>query len=58
MPKDKTIKVGREEHKKMRKSAGYKYKFEVSEPKPYDHYKWLESLSKLKLGGDRKDDKK
>ena len=55
--KDKNIKISREDHVKMRKSAGFKYKFEVTESKPYDHYKFLETLSKLKFkGGDKKDE--
>ena len=42
----KAKKISREDHVKMRKSAGFKYKFEVSESKPYDHYEFLKTLSK------------
>ena len=56
MPKNKDkIKMTREELVKLRKSAGFKYKFTVSEVKPYDHYKFLETLSKLQLRGDIKE---
>lgn len=54
--KDKNIKVTREELIKMRKSAGFKYKFTVTESKPYDHYKYLQSLSKLQLRGEKRDE--
>jgi len=54
MPKNKTIKMTREDHVKMRKSAGFKYEFTVTESKPYDHYEFLKSLSKLKNGGEKK----
>ena len=51
--RDKNIKMTRKELAKMRKSAGFQYKFKVTESKPYDHYKWLESLSKLQLRGEK-----
>ena len=48
--KDKNIKMSREDHVKMRKSAGFKYKFYgAKEPK-----KFLKTLSKLKKGGEKK----
>ncbi len=53
MPKNKTIKMTREDHAKMRKEAGFKYKFTITEVKPYDHFKFLETLSKLQLKGDK-----
>lgn len=56
MPKNKNIKMSREELEKMRKSAGFKYKFKVTESKPYNHYKWLQSLSKLQLRGDKQNE--
>ena len=52
--KDKDISMTREDHEKMRKEAGYRYKFTVTESKPYDHYEFLKSLSKLKKGGEKK----
>ncbi|KKL75801.1 hypothetical protein LCGC14_2051330, partial [marine sediment metagenome] len=56
--KDKNIKISREDHEKMRKSAGFKYKFTITESKPYDHYEFLKTLSKLKRGGEKKNDRK
>ena len=47
MPKDKNIKVEREEHKKLRKAFGYDTTYEL----PTKGYK--EWLSKLKRGGDK-----
>lgn len=56
MPKDKNIKVKREEHKKLRKAFGYDRKFKV-EGKPYSRYNYLKKLSEIKIrGGDRKDE--
>ena len=52
MTKDKII-MTREDHVKMRKSAGFKYEFTITESKPYDHFKFLETLSKLQLKGDK-----
>ena len=55
MPKDKDkIPMTREDHEKMRKDAGYRYKFTITESKPYDHYEFLKTLSKLKKGGEKK----
>ena len=54
MTKDKNISMTREDHMKMRKKAGFKYKFTITESKPYDHYEFLKSLSKLKKGGEKK----
>ena len=51
--KDKPIKISREDHARMRKEAGFKYKFTITESKPYDHYEFLKSLSKLQLKGDK-----
>ena len=48
----------REDHARMRKEAGYKYKFTVTEVKPYDHFKFLETLSKLQKRGDKKSNQK
>lgn len=56
--KDKNINMTRKELEKLRKSAGFKYKFKVTESKPYDHFKWLKSLSKLQLRGDKKNVRK
>ncbi len=54
MPKNKDkISMTREDHEKMRKKAGFKYKFAVTIQKPYNHYKFLETLSKLQLKGDK-----
>ena len=50
MPKDKTIKIPREEHKKLRKHFGYDTTYEL----PTKDYK--EYLAKLKEGGDKKDE--
>ena len=54
----KNIKMTREDHARMRKEAGYKYKFTVTEVKPYDHFKFLETLSKLQQRGEKKDESK
>ncbi len=55
MPRNKDkISMTREDHVKMRKEAGYTYKFTITESKPYDHYEFLKSLSKLKKGGEKK----
>ena len=54
MPKNKDIKMTRKELVKIRKDAGFKYKFTITESKPYDHYEFLKSLSKLKNGGEKK----
>ncbi len=56
--KDKDISMTREDHEKMRKSAGFKYKFTITEVKPYDHFKFLETLSKLQKRGDKKSNQK
>ena len=58
MPKDKKISMTREDHARMRKDAGYKYKFTVTDVKPYDHFKFLETLSKLQQRGEKKDESK
>ena len=54
MTKDKDISMTREDHARMRKEAGFKYEFTVTESKPYDHYEFLKTLSKLKIGGEKK----
>ncbi|KKM03697.1 hypothetical protein LCGC14_1771850 [marine sediment metagenome] len=54
MPKNKDISMTREDHEKMRKKAGFKYKFTITEVKPYDHFKFLETLSKLQKGGEKR----
>ena len=54
--KDKDISMTREDHARMRKEAGYKYKFTVTIQKPYNHYKFLETLSKLQQRGDKTDE--
>ena len=48
MPKDKNIKVGREEHKNLRKEFGFDRTFKV-EGKPYNRYTYLKKLSEIKL---------
>ena len=48
----------REDHARMRKEAGYKYKFTVTIQKPYNHYKFLETLSKLQQRGEKNDESK
>lgn len=57
MTKDE-IKMTREQHKKMREKSGYKYRFYVDEPKPYNHYNFLKRLSKLQKRGDKRDVRK
>jgi len=49
MPKDKNIKIDREEHKKLRKAFGYDPSYEL----PTKDYK--EYLAKLKEGGEKRD---
>ena len=58
MPKKDKIIMTREDHVKMRKDAGFKYEFTVTESKPYDHYEFLKTLSKLKIGGESKNGRK
>ena len=56
--KDKDISMTREDHARMRKEAGFKYKFTITEVKPYDHFKFLETLSKLQQRGEKNDESK
>ncbi len=56
MPKNKDISMTREDHARMRKEAGYK--FTVTIQKPYNHYKFLETLSKLQQRGEKNDESK
>ena len=55
MKKPKSIKVGREEHKNLRKTYGIDHQFYVADT-PYNDYNQLIKLSKLKKkGGEKRD---